>query len=62
MVSGRETIKRLLETENGCDHRCGVCVLFLKDSQRCIYEDHRKWKEWAEKRHQQFGEYLKGVK
>lgn len=46
--------------KHGCDKNCQMCDLYLLSRQECVIEADKKWKAWAEKQHEKFGEVLKG--
>lgn len=44
----------------GCDKKCSQCDLYLPNRKECYIVANEKWQAWAEKRHEIFGEVLKG--
>jgi len=48
--------------ENGCDRNCDKCGLFLLDRDECVIEANKKWQKWADRKHEEFAEILKGAR
>ena len=46
--------------KNGCDRNCKMCDLFILTREECAIEAEKKWQAWADKKHEEFGETLKG--
>ena len=44
----------------GCDKNCKPCDLYLDYRKECMIVAQKKWKAWAEKQHEAFGEVLRG--
>lgn len=55
-----ETIKKMEETKNGCDHKCDTCEMFLPARDECFHIANKKWEEWNRQKHERFEKLLRG--
>ena len=52
-MTGKELWELIQEKENGCDHKCETCGLFLKDKNYCLFEIEKKRQAWANKQREE---------
>lgn len=57
-----ELYEQYEQLQNGCEHNCIQCGLWLFDRDECLIEANKKWEAWAKQEHERFGEILKGEK
>lgn len=58
-LKANEFVDLYEQTMKGCNKDCQRCELFLPSYNLCLHTADKRWQEWTQKEHKNFGEILK---